>query len=491
MEEYLKFYSENIYPFHMPGHKLGRLSTFKNNDFLKYDVTEVDGTDNLFQSEGIIYDAQKRASDLYDTLETYFLVNGSSSGILSAISACSNPSGKILIARNSHKSVFNGVLINRLNPIYLYPEYIESYQLLGGINPEKVEQMIHMHPEISCVLITSPTYEGFTSDIEAISSITSKHNLFLIVDEAHGAHFKFNEFFPKSALDCGADIVIHSLHKTLPALTQSALIHVNSEKVDTDRLKNYLSIYQSSSPSYILMMGIDNCIKLLKENGEKYFDAFINNIKSFRNSVDGLDNISLISNKWNGNYHIHNIDLSKLLFVGKRFNINGIAVDKILREKYNIQVEMSMMNSFLALTSIADETSGFNKFVTALKELDKLPQMYKYIKSSSNINIIEKSESIYHNNIEVQLENLGESIIAERESLYSPFEAFQINAEDVPLYLANNRICAQFISIYPPGIPIFIPGERISDTQLKLLYEYKTNGFTVIGIEHDMIKVLK
>lgn len=470
MKENLRAYSSTVYPFHMPGHKLGRLSPLADQDLYKIDVTEVEGTDQLFQPDGIIYNAQKHAAEVYGALETFFLVNGSSCGILSAISACCKPDGKVLISRNSHKSVYHAVLINRLDPIYVYPDAIEEYHLLGGIAPENVKRALIEHPEITCVVITSPTYDGFTSDIEAISQITKRHGSLLIVDEAHGAHFKFCNCFPKSALECGADIVIHSLHKTLPAFTQSALLHVNSTSVNTEKLKRYLEMYQTSSPSYILMTGMDSCISIVQENRVKYFDKLLKSITSFRNKIAEFKNIKLIGEEICGKYNIHNIDISKLVFVGKREDINGKYVDKILRDEYQIQIEMAMRSSFLALTSIADDEAAFNKLYMALFSIDQK------LATETQVDIRE-------------LRNKVDEV--SRQKLYTPFQTDQLQMEEISLKHARDRICGQFINVYPPGIPLLIPGEKITVDQLNQLNDYILRGFSVIGIEQATIKVVK
>lgn len=473
MKKILEQYSNEIYPFHMPGHKLGRLLPLGGVDLSRIDVTEVEGTDQLFEPSGIIYDTQKHASELYETIETFLLVNGSTSGILSAISSCCQPDGKILMSRNCHKSVYNGILINRLDPIYIYPDEIDGYHLSGGINPKELEKKIIEHPDISCVVITSPTYEGFTSDIIRIAQITKQYGLLLIVDEAHGAHFKFNDYFPKSALECGADIVIHSLHKTLPAFTQSALLHVNSTRVDIEKIKQYLSIYQTSSPSYILMAGMDSCLNLIASSGSKQFNDLIQVLKLFRNKAKGLSHFNIIGDELIGKYHIHNIDLSKLLFVGKKFEINGKLVDNILRKEFHIQVEMAMRSSFLALTSIADHEAAFTKFYSALQAIDIEPEKYPIFVNKPYPKWPEKANLI------------------PTTKVYTPFETSLKQTEQIQVKDALDRICAQYIYIYPPGIPMLVPGEKITANELNLINDYLLRGFSLIGIDEMTIKVVK
>lgn len=468
MKKALEAYCEKIYPFHMPGHKLGRLAPLEASNFYNLDVTEVEGTDNLYQPNGIIGEAQERARQLYGALHTFFLVNGSSGGLLSAIGACCIPDGKILINRNSHKSIYHAILINRLEPIYIYPEYIEEYGLLGGISPNQVEEALRANPDIACVVITSPTYEGFTSDIKSIAAIVHSHGKLLIVDEAHGAHFKFHAYFPKSALVCDADVVVHSLHKTLPAFTQSALLHINSDRVNVDQVRDYLMMYQTSSPSYILMTGIDACIGFLATEGEKYFEQFVGRIELFRNETKKLKNMKVIDQGILGKCGIFDIDLSKIVIVGnivgKEQWLNGKHLDSLLRAVYHQQVEMSMPGSLVAITTIADEAVAFEAFSKALSGID----------DKNNYINMEKFD-----------------IIGRPEKIMAPFYAFQRQQESVHYLEALGRVSGQFLTVYPPGIPIIVPGEKITAAILGALKKYQQNGLTIIGLNDQKIKVVK
>lgn len=216
--------NSGIYPFHMPGHK--RQKTVDFNPY-KIDITEIEGFDNLHHAEGVLLEAQKKAEKLYGSEESHFLINGSTAGILSAVSACAKKT--VLIARNCHKAVYHAALIRNLDVYYVYPEIQEEFMLNGGINPADVERSLEEHPEIEAVVITSPTYDGIVSDVKRIAEIAHAYGKPLIVDEAHGAHFGFSKYFPENSVHLGADIVIHSLHKTLPSYTQTALIHINGK----------------------------------------------------------------------------------------------------------------------------------------------------------------------------------------------------------------------------------------------------------------------
>ena len=283
--EMLKEHDRNgIKPFHMPGHKRNKEKMPDINPYT-IDITEIDGFDDLHHPTGCIAYAEKRAAELYNSQKTYFLINGCTGGILAAISACAVKGGKILLARNSHKSAYNAVLINRLEPLYVWPDK------KGTVTDRDIDDMLKENDDISCVFITSPTYEGAVSNIRRIADVVHSYGKPLIVDEAHGAHMKFSEIFPESAVDCGADIVIHGIHKTIPSLTQTALLHVNGDIADIKMLERYLAVYQSSSPSYVLMGAIDYSMSYIEHDGEKDFALYEENLRDIYNKLESLRNL--------------------------------------------------------------------------------------------------------------------------------------------------------------------------------------------------------
>ena len=232
IERLKKYRRLDMYPFHMPGHKRAEGIKLSFPDPFSVDITEIDGFDNLHHPEGILKDSMEWASSLYGSDRTWYLVNGSTCGLLSAISAAVSHGGKILVSRNCHKAVYHGIYLNHLEAVYVYPQPVPGLGIQGGILPEDVENALKNDPDIQAVLIVSPTYDGIVSDVEAIAKIVHKAGLPLIVDEAHGAHFAYGDAFPKSALELGADAVIQSVHKTLPSLTQTALLHVKNNRPD-------------------------------------------------------------------------------------------------------------------------------------------------------------------------------------------------------------------------------------------------------------------
>ena len=292
--EKLEAYGKSdYYGFHMPGHKRNSDVTQANLPY-GIDITEIEGFDNLHHAEEIIREAEVRAASMYHAEETHYLINGSTAGILSAVMGCTKKGGKILMARNCHKSVYHAVFLNELRPVYIYPEFDETMELNMAVSPEKIERLLEEHKEVQAVVLTSPTYDGVLSDIERISEIVHQKKIPLIVDEAHGAHFGFHPYFPENANTKGADVVIHSLHKTLPALTQTALIHLNGTRIDRRKIRNYLHIFQTSSPSYVLMASMDECLRMVAEQGDVLFETYVKNLESKRGELKKLKHIRLM-----------------------------------------------------------------------------------------------------------------------------------------------------------------------------------------------------
>ena len=453
----LKKYSENdIYPMHMPGHKRNEAIMHMKNPY-SIDITEIEGFDNLHDAQGILKDGMERAARLYHSEDTFYLVNGSTVGLLAAIACCTKKGDKILVGRNCHKAVYNAIYLNELTPIYLYPLQIDNYDINGGISVEKVKEMLIKHPEIKMVVITSPTYEGILSDIDAIADIVHERNIPLLVDEAHGAHFGFHESFPQSAIQKRADIVIHSIHKTLPSFTQTSLLHRNGELVKKEEIKRYLSIYQSSSPSYLLMSSIDQCICMLAREGNQLFDEYDRRLESFYDKADKLKHIRIYKCQNNSMF-----DRGKLIISVKGCNMNGTQLYQMLLEKYHIQMELVSKSYVLGMTSICDTDEGFDRLIKALLELDEgMP--------SNMIPMLNESEED-----EVQFDPL---VIA-----LSSYETYQKEGKAILMEQSEGYISKEYVFLYPPGIPLIVPGEVISSDFIKKFKSYQKEGLTVSGL---------
>jgi len=454
--ERLKSYSESdFYPFHMPGHKRSNENDFINPFSL--DITEIDNFDNLHHSEGILLEAQKRAASLYHSEESYFIINGSTAGLLSAVSACTSRNGSILMARNCHKAVYNAVYLKELRNIYTYPQNTNKYCVNGGLNPEKVKQLLINNKNIQAVVITSPTYDGIVSDVKEIAYIVHQFKIPLIVDEAHGAHFGFHSYFPQSAIDNGADLVIQSLHKTLPSLTQTAIIHVNGTIIDRDRLKRYLSIYQTSSPSYLLMASMDSCINLRQKNGKDLFRRYVKNLSKFRQAMSALKRLKLIDDSILGKCDIYDLDRSKLIISVKNTDITGKELYRILLEKYHLQMEMATSDYVLGMTSFMDTKEGFKRLENALFEID---ETCSFIENNDCFNI----------NFEAKI-------------CYTITESLDKQMKECSLSDAVGKVSGEYVYLYPPGIPLIAPGEEITYELVMQINKFKEMGLTIEGLK--------
>ncbi len=306
--------NSDMYPFHMPGHKRKNIEGF--SDPFKVDITEIEGFDNLHHPQGLLKESMEWAALAYGADRTRYLVNGSSSGLLSAICGSLPRGGRILISRNCHKAVYNGIFLHQLRASYVYPQEIPGLGIQGGILRSDVEKALSRYMDTQAVLIVSPTYDGVVSDIKGIAEAVHRAGLPLIVDEAHGAHFRFGEDFPASALDLGADVVIQSVHKTLPCLTQTALIHMKCKRpgggayVDMDQIDKYLSIFQSTSPSYLFMASIENGIFQMEKMD---INPFMKALGQLRERLGEMRHLQLVTERIKGLFGVFDLDRTKLV----------------------------------------------------------------------------------------------------------------------------------------------------------------------------------
>lgn len=472
-EELIRYSKTEVYPFHMPGHKR-RLGGFA--DPFSFDITEIEGFDNLHHAEGILLKAQQRAADLFGAEETHFLVNGSTSGILSAIGACA-PKGKLLMTRNSHKAAYHGLFLNRLEAVYLYP----------GEGREETERILSREPQIQAVYLTAPIYEGILPDVKGILEAAHNFGLPVIVDEAHGAHFGMHPIFPPSAVALGADLVIQSVHKTLPSLTQTALLHVNGSLVDRRRLCQMLGVYQSSSPSYVLMASIDRCVGLLKERGTALFDTFARELIDFYGRMKGLRHLCLLKNQ----------DPSKILICGRKKGLTGRDIGRFLRQEYHLELEMETRDYALALASVGDSPEGFRRLGDGILDLDSRLGSGTYQAKGERCHAAFAPGEGFRKDTEASggkaldemaersggLEGPGTSFVLNNEAVMTIWEADQSPKRQVALEDSEGSICGEYLYLYPPGVPLAVPGERISRELLEKVLQYRDMDWYLQGLE--------
>lgn len=465
LDQLISYSRTDQYPFHMPGHK--RIGYDFPNPY-SIDITEIDGFDNLHHAEGILRESMDWAASVYGADHTYYLVNGSSGGILSAITAAVSSDGKILVSRNCHKSVYHGVILNGLNVEYVYPQFIEPLGIQGGILAEDVEKSLAENSDIQAVLIVSPTYDGIVSDIGRIADVVHQKGIPLIVDEAHGAHFSFgcDAGFPCSALACGADIVIQSVHKTLPSFTQTAVLHLRDGLVIRERLERYLQMFQSSSPSYLFMAGIEMCIDRMEKDGDACMRAFAGRIGEMRGRLASMKHLRLAGKELCGQYGIYDVDETKLVIsvrdcvwindAGQAAYVDGAWLDQVLRDEFHLEMEMSGADYVVAITTFMDTQEGLERLTDAFLKIDGRLQKRRQ---------------------DAVADMIGTPVIRMKMSV-----AVDARYEELEIVNCVGRISTEFIYLYPPGIPIVAPGELVTGEIVKTVLQYRKLGLPVQGM---------
>ncbi|MBC8590243.1 aminotransferase class I/II-fold pyridoxal phosphate-dependent enzyme [Wansuia hejianensis] len=437
----LKNLIEKEISFHTPGHK-GRNTLIEWSKYIPYiDTTEIEGTDNLLEPRGIIKKSQDLTAKVFGAKMSLYGVNGSTGNIYAAMATIAQPGDKVLVQRNSHKAIYNSMILNRLEPIYIYPNYNEEHKLFTGLNPYDIEIALKENPDIKAVIITYPDYYGICSDIEKIVNIVHKYNKILMVDEAHGSHIGFSKRLPISALKAGADIVIHSTHKTLPSFTQTSILHVGTDKIDLNRLKSNFALYTTTSPSYLLMVSNEIAVAYMDGQGRKILDQSIDKVEDTIKRLQSIDRVSVFTGD-NKDKTIYNKDKTKILF--KIDGITGSRLEDILRADYNINLEMSDYYYGLALTTLMNTNEDYETFLNAIEDIAKT----KAYKKIEHIDI-----------------NILKPVI--RKDISSTYYG---NKAQVSLKESIGRISGSYIIPYPPGIPLIVPGEEIT----KELYDHIT-----------------
>ncbi|MCR5487938.1 MAG: aminotransferase class I/II-fold pyridoxal phosphate-dependent enzyme [Lachnospiraceae bacterium] len=347
----------DIYPFHMPGHKRNMEGSVLASAY-GFDITEIDGFDDLRFPKGLIRAIEKRAEEYYGADRAFLLVNGSTTGNLSAISALVSPGGKLLMGRPCHVSADNAVELRGLKPVYLEPETVDGSGIPGGITPEAVRKALRENEEIEAVFVTSPTYEGVCSDLDGIADAVHEKGIPLIADSAHGAHLKISS---------KADVVTVSLHKTLPAMTSTSLCLVNGSKVREDEIKKYINMFQTTSPSYILMAGAEECFRMMEEEGESRKKELKQNTERLLDAMKDHRNIRAVGEEIIGKQGVFWHDPTKICLYDPKGRHSGEEIYKRLLAQYRIQPEKAEDRICLLIASLMDTREGFDRLIAAVR----------------------------------------------------------------------------------------------------------------------------
>ena len=467
--------------FHMPGHKgdcLLRKYGYENflDNIVDCDITEIVGADNLFQTEGIIADTMAKYRNLYDTKASYHLINGSSAGLIASILTCVPAGGKLIMARNCHKAIFNALTLGGIKPVYAYPSMVEEYGITGPVAPEEITRLLEENPDASAVILPSPNYYGICSDIRTIADIVHDAGKYLIVDQAHGAHLKFFENadsadgetiasgafgVSESAETQGADFVINSTHKTLCSFTQSAVLNIPARSTFNDMytLEDKLQQIESTSPSYLLMASLDINADILTGHATELFDEWRSNLNYFYGEAAAIDGLKFMR-VTDGVRQA--MDMTKINLDMSACGLNGHQLEEALL-KYEIYAELVTGNILMCMTGIGNSRRDYDRLLEALRELSA---------GCGSANTADASDASEAN-------TAGAALWTKHRLLHE----VPIAKELLSIEQCAGRTCASSIIPYPPGIPLICPGEEIGAEEIDYVKKLRSQGDKVMGVD--------
>lgn len=471
LEACIEYMNSSPTPFDVPGHKMGRLTTdlvdYAGENIFKADFNAPLGLDNLYHPNGVIKEAQELAAEAFHADKAIFSVNGTTGGIITILIALLKAKEKIILPRNVHKSVINGLIVSGAYPIFVEPDVDKRTGIANGVSVQTYVKAMDENPDAKAIFVINPTYFGIASNLKEIVSQAHKRGIIVICDEAHGAHFVFNNKMPISAMDAGADISALSVHKTAGSLTQTSMILLKKDRIDISRVTKVFAMFSSTSPNHILMASLDAARKKLYFEGEKLIDNALELAKYARSKINKLKGLYAFDKEYCTIDARYDFDETKLVINTYGLGITGFEVLKILRKKFNIQLELAEVSEVLAIVSIG----------TTKEDIEKLIEGLTYL-----------SSTYYKENGELNIPHFDYTY---PKIIVRPREAFNAPSKIVPFEDAAGEISAEAIMIYPPGIPIAIPGELISKQAIDLVEFYANNGGVLLSDSPDgYIKVI-
>lgn len=442
--------------FYTPGHKGGVgispvLSNLLGKQLFQADLTELTELDNLFTPQGAILAAQELASETFGADKTWFLINGSTCGIAAAILATCNPGEKIILPRNIHSSAVTGLILSGAIPVFINPEYDSVLDIAHCVSPLSVATALEQHPDAKAVLVVYPTYYGVCGDLNAIAHITHNHNLPLLVDEAHGAHFAFHPQLPTAALAAGADLTVQSIHKVLGAMTQASMLHIKGNRINPKKISSALQLVQSTSPSYILLASLDAARHQMAIHGRELMSKALNLATIATNEINQIPGLTVLD--------MPNSDTTRLTVKVTELGMSGFAAEEILDTKLGVTPEFATWQHLTFIITFGNRLSDIQQLVKAFMSLSQSPPSTPFSQPKSSI---------------------WQHITNNLPSL-SPREAYFAPWETVPIDKAIHRISTEIICPYPPGIPVLMPGEVITKDVLEDLQAIQSMGGLITG----------
>lgn len=459
---------KRILSFDVPGHKQGKnapeLTSFFGASCLKIDVNSMKPLDNLANPVSVIKESEELAADAFSAQQAFFLVNGTSSGILAMILYGVGRGEKIILPRNVHQSAINALIINGAIPIYINPRLDKYLGIPLGLSVEDLQRTIKAHPDAKAVLFNNPTYYGICSPLKALIELCHQNDMLALVDEAHGTHFYFHDDLPQAAMSLGADLSAVSMHKTGGALTQSSLLLAN-KSVNASYLRQIINLTASTSPSYLLMSSLDITRSKLALEGAQIFEKVMKLAQYARTEINNITNYYAFGPELINNLDVFAFDLTKLPIHTLKQGLAGIEVYNILRDQYNIQIELGDLANILAIISVGDSELGLERLISALTEIKRL-----------------------HGNQKIS--NLITEEFIPAIVCLEPQKAFFAPKRSLPLENCTGEIASEFVMMYPPGIPILAPGEKITTSIIESILYSKAKGSKIVGPEDKNLEYL-
>lgn len=468
-----KHAERNPVQFHIPGHKKGvgmdpEFRNFIGDNALSIDLINIAPLDDLHQPTGVILEAQRLAADAFGADYTFFSVQGTSNAIMTMIMSVCSAGDKIIVPRNIHKSVMSAIIFAGAKPIFLKPVRDPNYGIDHGVTVRSVRRALEKHPDAKAVLIINPTYFGVCANLKEIVDIVHGYNIPVLVDEAHGALIHFHEKLPLSAMAAGADMAATSVHKLGGSMTQSSVLNIKGNRVNPRRVQTIISMLTTTSTSYILLASLDTARRNLALHGRELADRAIRLSEYARTTINDIPGLSCYGREILGEEATFDMDPTKLCIHVRELGITGYDAENWLRDRFNLEVELSDMYNILCFITPGDNEETVNILLDALKQL-----------SEENYNIREAKELIV-----VETPPIPQLTI-------SPRDAFYGDTEIIPFRESADRIIAEFIYVYPPGIPILLPGEVISQENIDYIIDHVEVGLPVKGPEDRSIEFVK
>ena len=460
-------------PFHTPGHKRGRgwtdaLWEWWGDRVGAADLPELPELDNLFAPSGVIAAAQTLAAAAFGAEQTWFLTNGSTGGILAAILATCQPGDALILPRNVHQSAISGMVLAGAMPIFVAPVVDPEWDLALGVTPAAIAAALAQAPHAKAVLIVSPTYAGVCADVAAITQVCHAHGVPLIVDEAHGAHFGFHADLPRSALQSGADIAVQSTHKVLSALTQAAMLHTQGTRIDRDRLSRCLSYVQSTSPNYLLLASLDAARQQMALHGEALMQQTLDLAQLVRSRLTTVPGLTLLSPPTTPIPGFADLDRTRLTVGVAGLGWDGFAADEWLSQEWGVIAELPTLRQLTFILTLGNTAADGDRLVQGLTQLATLPPPAPPTDP-------------------IALPFLPTCTQPEM----TPRDAAFATQVTVATAHAIGQISAELVCPYPPGIPLLVPGERITAAAIAQLQQILAAGGVISGCADPSLTTLR